>query len=257
MLGTSLFLKCFLFLGCDDVERSDYLFDDDVIWQIFGEHSVVGATYKVIEIVGYTVEGLNMIRRTIRAIGLFMDGDYAWKSKLFLLNDETNDKWIASKKKYEKADLLLQLIGKRLFKQKREEPVVKAWRERTVNNSNEDGKGYFLVIIGEILDAKIKWDRGREVTNAKDSFAIIIGGIIDANKNWDRGREIYKDIFGEVGAWCSQIMVEGSTFFCKVFILIWPQNSYDLARGLFDKPFIEAQAQVDNKRFSNWSHLAT
>lgn len=45
------------------------------------------------------------------------------------------------------------------------------------------------VIIGEILDANMKWDRGREVNNAKDSFAIIIGGIIAANKKWDRGEK--------------------------------------------------------------------
>lgn len=101
MLGTSnsmfkvLSFLWFVIAG----ERSDYLFDDDVIWQIIGETSVVGATYKVIEIVGYTVEGLNMIRRIILGNRVAYGGGVSFESKLFLLTDETNDKWIASKKK--------------------------------------------------------------------------------------------------------------------------------------------------------------
>lgn len=67
--------------------------------------------------------------------------------------------------------------------------------------AGKNRKGSFLVIIiGGILDANKKWDRGREVTISKGSFSIIIIFVlIDATRNGIRGREVAKSIEGALG----------------------------------------------------------
>lgn len=100
-----------------------------------------------------------------------------------------------------------------------------ASRVQLLHLTVEDGKDFFpIIMIGGIIDANKKWDKGREVTISKDYFLIIIiSVVVDANRKWDRGREVTnftEDAFGEMGA--LNTMENGSTSLAIVFNLLCP-----------------------------------